>query len=203
MSQRAQHLDRALQLSWLSVGFGLVSGAVAIGAGVAAHSLGVLASGLSVLADVTGSIVLIWRFRIERTDPHRGERVELLAARAVAAALCIIGVVLASDSIHALIAATHPSSSLLAILTAAVSIVVLYPLAYAKRRTALALESHALVGDSTLSAIGATTALLALVGLLLFKAFGWWWADRAVALAIAVLAAWQARQVIRAGGAAD
>src|ERR1700742_4338800 len=96
---RENLLGRALTLSWLSVCFGTVSGAVSIGAGLSAHSLGVLASGLSVLADVSGSIVLIWRFRIERVDPQRAEHVEQRAALAVAATLVIIGVVLAFDSI--------------------------------------------------------------------------------------------------------
>lgn len=200
---RSHLLDHALKLSWLSVCFGAIAGAVSIGAGLSAHSLGVLASGLSVLADVTGSIVLIWRFRVERVDPERAEHVERLAARAVATTLVIIGVVLAFDSIRSLIEGTHPSSSLLAILTSAVSIVVLFPLAYAKRRTAIALGSHALKGDSTLSAIGASTALLALIGLLLFNAFGWWWSDRVVALVIAVIAAVQAREIIVAAEAED
>jgi divalent metal cation (Fe/Co/Zn/Cd) transporter len=200
---RDHHLSRALKLSWLSICFGTVSGVVSVDAGLSAHSLGVLASGLSVLADVTGSIVLIWRFRTERVDPHRGEVVERRAALAVAATLVIIGVVLAFDSIRSLIQGTHPESSLLAIVTSGVSILVLYPLAYAKRLTAIALNSHALRGDASLSAIGASTALLALVGLLLFKAFGWWWSDRVVALLIAIIATAQARAVLVAAAAED
>jgi divalent metal cation (Fe/Co/Zn/Cd) transporter len=200
---REHFLSRALALSWLSVCFGTMSGVVSIVAGLSAHSVGVLASGLSVLADVTGSIVLIWRFRIERVDPHRGELVERRAGYAVAATLVIIGVVLAFDSIRSLLDASHPDSSLLAILTSGVSICVLFPLAYAKRLVAVALNSHALKGDASLSAIGATTALLALIGLLLFKAFGWWWSDRVVALVIAVAAAAQARAVLIGAAAED
>jgi divalent metal cation (Fe/Co/Zn/Cd) transporter len=196
-------LERALRLSWLSVGFGVVSGAVSVGAGLADHSLGVLAAGLSVLADVCGSIVLIWRFRVERSDPQRAHQVEDRAAVVVAVALVMIGVLLAYESVHALIAGTHPGSSLLAVLTAAVSVCVLGPLAYAKRVTAIALDSHALRGDSTLSAIGAATALFALVGLLLNAAFGWWWADRVVALIIAGAAGVEARELITAERAGD
>jgi divalent metal cation (Fe/Co/Zn/Cd) transporter len=196
-------LARALRLSWASIGFGLVSGSVSVGSGIAEHSLGVLAAGLSVLADVTGSIVLVWRFRTERSDPARAEHVEELAARVVAGALLLIAVALAFESINALIAGSHPGSSVLTVLTAAVSAVVLMPLAYYKRRTATRLGSHALRGDSTLSAIGATTALLALVGLLLFDAFGWWWADRSVALVIAVAALIEARTLLLAEHAED
>jgi divalent metal cation (Fe/Co/Zn/Cd) transporter len=196
-------LGHALRLSWASISVGVVLGVVSVGSGIAEHSLGVLAAGLSVLADVTGSVVLVWRFRVERADPVRAEHVEQLAARAVAGALCVIAVALAFESINALIAGSHPGSSALTVITAAVSVVVLMPLAYLKRQTATRLGSHALRGDSTLSAIGASTAGLALIGLLLFDAFGWWWADRSVALVIAVVALIEARTLLSAEHAAD
>jgi divalent metal cation (Fe/Co/Zn/Cd) transporter len=196
-------LGRALRLSWASIGFGLISGSVAVGSGIAEHSLGVLAAGLSVLADVTGSIVLVWRFRSERSDPARAARVEELAALAVAAALGVIALALAFESISALVAGSHPGSSALTMITAAVALVVLAPLAYFKRGTATLLGSHALRGDSTLSAIGAGTALLALVGLVLYDALGWWWADRLVALVIAGVAGLEARTLLRAEHAGD
>lgn len=196
---RLSLLDRALRLSYLSIAFGLISGAVSVGSGLADASLGVLASGLSMLADVTGSIVLVWRFRVERTDPVRAEHVEQRAAKVIITALVLIALVLAFESISALIKGTHPESGALPIISAAVSTCVLYPLALAKRRTAAHLDSHALKGDSTLSLIGATTALLALVGIVLFHLFGWWWADRSVALVVAALAALEARTLILAG----
>jgi len=196
-------LRRALQLSWLSVCFGLVSGSVSVGSGIADHSLGVLAAGLSVLADVSGSVVLIWRFRTERTAPHRASEVEERAALCVAVALGVIAVVLAFESVRALIAGSHPGSGVLTVISAALSIAVLVPLALAKRRVAVELGSHALKGDSTLSAIGASTAILALLGLLLDHLFGWWWADRAVALAIAAVALLEARTLLNAEHAED
>ena len=200
---RSSLLERALRLSWASIGFGLLAGSVSVGAGIADRSLGVLAAGLSVLADVTGSIVLVWRFRTERADPERAEHVEARAALAVATALGIIAVTLAFESIEALAAGSHPGSSALTVTIAAVSIVVLTPLAYLKRHTAVRLSSHALKGDSTLSAIGAGTAGFALVGLVLNDAFGWWWADRVVALVIAAVAVIEARTLLTAEHAKD
>jgi divalent metal cation (Fe/Co/Zn/Cd) transporter len=193
---RAQLLRHALRLSWLSVGFGLASGSVSVGTGIAEHSLGVLAAGLAVLADVSGSIVLIWRFRVEQNEPDRAARVEARAAAVVAAALGGVSVSLAVESIRALIQQSHPGSDALTVIVAAASIFGLVPLAIAKRRTAAALDSKALKGDSTLSAIGASTAILALIGLALFHAFGWWWTDRAVGLVVAAAAAGESYKTV-------
>jgi divalent metal cation (Fe/Co/Zn/Cd) transporter len=194
---RPELLATALRLSVASVAAGLILGALSVTVGLLDHSLGVLGTGLGVLADVAGSAVLIWRFRVERSQPHHAGRVEARAASLVAGALGLIGLVLAGESISALIAGTHPGSSLRSLGAAGLAVVVLPPLAYLKRRTATALASRALRGDSTLSAIGASTALLAVIGLLLFRAFDWWWADRVVALLVAALAAVESYSVAR------
>ncbi len=195
---RAALLKHALELSWLSVGFGIASGSLSVFTGLLAHSLGVLAAGLAVLADVSGSVVLIWRFKVEQHAPERGARVEARAAAVIAAALGGVSIALAVESISALIQGSHPGSSAATEIAAAVSIVVLVPLAWRKRLTAARLQSKALKGDSTLSAIGASTAILALIGLALFHAFGWWWSDRVVALIVAAAAAGESYRTIRA-----
>jgi divalent metal cation (Fe/Co/Zn/Cd) transporter len=192
---RAGLVATALRLSVVSVAAGVALGGLSVTVGVLDHSLGVLGTGLGVLADVAGSVVLIWRFRTEQTQPHHADRVEARAAVLVAGALGLIGAVLAVESIRALIDASHPGTSTLSLIAAGLAAVVLPPLAYLKRRTATRLASHALRGDSTLSAIGGATALLALVGLLLFRAFGWWWADRIVALIVAGVAALESYSV--------
>jgi divalent metal cation (Fe/Co/Zn/Cd) transporter len=197
----AQHRQRllatALHLSVASVITGLLLGGLSITVGILEHSLGVLGTGLGLVADVGGSIVLIWRFRLERSHPHHADRVEARAALLVSGALGVIAIVLAVDSIRALLERTHPGSSVLSLVAAGLAVSVLSPLAGRKRRTALALGSHALRGDSTLTAIGALTSLLAVVGLVVFRAFGWWWADRVVALLVACLAAAESRSLAR------
>jgi divalent metal cation (Fe/Co/Zn/Cd) transporter len=48
--------------------------------------------------------------------------------------------------------------------------------------------SPVLLGDGTLSGIGVATNMLALAALVLYYLFGWWRADRIVALIIAIIA---------------
>jgi divalent metal cation (Fe/Co/Zn/Cd) transporter len=61
-------------------------------------------------------------------------------------------------------------------------------LAIAKRRTGQALGNRTLIADSAETAFCAFTSAAALIGLGLNGWLGWWWADPAAALVIAVLA---------------
>jgi divalent metal cation (Fe/Co/Zn/Cd) transporter len=101
-------------------------------------------------------------------------------------------VVLTVGGIQALVTGSHPGHSTVGLVAAGLSVLVLAPLAYVKRRVARGLGSRALRGDAALSAIGAAVGLLALLGLGLDSAFDWWWADRVAGLLIAAIAAFEA-----------
>jgi divalent metal cation (Fe/Co/Zn/Cd) transporter len=189
---RPKLVTAALRLVSISVAFGVVSGAVSVTTGLQDHSLVVFAIGLGVLADVTGSAALIWRFRAERRQPGQSGVTEARAAVVVAVALAVVSAVLIIQSAAALAAGSHPGTSSVTLWAAAVSFVVLAPLAYSKRRLGSQMASRALRGDGALSGIGAATSLLALAALLLNDTLGWWWADRVAALVVAVVAAAEA-----------
>jgi divalent metal cation (Fe/Co/Zn/Cd) transporter len=194
---RHRYVARALTLSYFSIAWGLVAGAWAVTTGLLAGSLGVLGLGLNVLADVAGSVGLVWRFGVERRDPTRGLRAEARASIIVATALILVALTLTITAINDLVAHSVPQHSVPAMVTAGASAVVLAPLGWAKHHTGRLLNSHALMGDGTLSAIGAALGILALLGLLTDQIFGWWWADRVAALAVAVVASAEAVRVIR------
>ena len=193
---RLRMVTRALWLVWVSVAFGTLSGVVSVVTGLHGHSLSVFAVGLGVLADVTGSAALIWRFRAERRQPGRSGDQETRAAAIVAAALAVVSAVLTVESVTALAGGSRPGTSDLTLIAAGVSLAVLTPLTFAKRRLGRQMASRALQGDGALSGIGAATSLLALIALALYHTLGWWWADRIAALtvaAVAAAAAWHTR----------
>ena len=197
LPNRQELLSKALLLSYISIGWGVAAGAVAITSGLLAGSLGVLGLGLNVLADVGGSIGLVWRFRVERLDPDRGHRAEARASSIVAVALIIVATTLMIAAIEELLAGSAPERSIVAMVTAGTSAVALIPLGVSKHRTGDALRSHTLKGDGTLSLIGAALGFVALGGLLANEFLGWWWADRVAAIGIAVVAAAEAFRVLR------
>ena len=132
---RHRLLARGLALSYLSVAWGLISGSWAITAGLLAGSLGVLGLGLNVLADVAGSIGLIWRFGVERRNPAQGIRAEARASIVVATALSLVAITLFVAAIHDLATHSVPEHSIQAMIPAGVSALVLAPLGLAKYRT--------------------------------------------------------------------
>lgn len=195
--EHERRLRRALRLSIVSVAWAVVSGSVAVTAGLVEHSLGVLGVGLNVCGDMVGSLVLIWRFRLELRDPTVDARAERTATIVVAGALLLVGTILTIDAIVALVQRTQPDASSLALWIAVANAVVLPPLGTAKRRTGRALGSSALVGDGSLSMVGGVLAVVAIIGLVLDTAFGWWWADRVAGLVVAAVAFTEAVRILR------
>ena len=194
---RLRQVTTALWLVSISVAFGMLSGAVSVTTGLENHSLSVLAIGLSILADVTGSAALIWRFRAERRQPVQSQAAETRAAIVVAAALAIASAVIIAQAAVALATGSRPGTSSATLIAAGISLAVLTPLAYAKRRLGTQMASRALQGDGALSAIGAATSLLAIAALMLYDTLGWWWADRIAALIVAAIAATEAWRTAR------
>jgi len=109
----------------------------------------------------------------------------------------MVALILSAAAINDLVSGSAPVHSVQAMIATAVSALVLAPLGWAKHRTGAELHSHALKGDGTLGAMGAVLGCLALLGLLGDQLLGWWWADRAAALAVAAVAVAEAIRVMR------
>ena len=193
---RSALVARAIRLSWLSVVWAVVSGSASVTIGVLDHSVAVTGVGLNLFGDLVGSLVLVWRFTHALRRAHGERSAERVAGLVVALSLALAAAFLVVQSIRHLEEGVGPSTGAGAIAVAAASVLVLPPLARAKRRVGAALESRALRGDGALSGIGAAIAALALIGLLANRALGWWWADSAAALTVAVAAAAEARLLL-------
>jgi cation diffusion facilitator family transporter len=185
MSGRRSLVTAAVRVSSLSVAWSLVVGTVAVVSGVAAHALALVALGLESLVDGSASMVLVWRFEIERRDPDRARRVERIAHWFIAVTLTVVALYIAAQAIRALVTGAEPDSVTAGIVIAVASIAVLPFLAIAKFRLARRLQSAALRGDGILTATGAVLGVAVLLGLVVNEAFGWWWSDAAAAALIA------------------
>jgi divalent metal cation (Fe/Co/Zn/Cd) transporter len=192
-------LRRAIELSALSIALSGIVGVAAVLIGLVSGRLSLLGFGFDASVDSIASIVLVWRFRIESTHPHRAARAEHLAELVVSGVLVVLALYLAVSGVQALASGAHPSTSVVGIAISIVSVALLPPLSLAKRRVATALDSGALRADSLLTGIAAVIALISLLAYILTETLGIAGADAVGGLiAAAVLAREGLSTILRA-----
>jgi len=199
---REQLVERARLLSIVSIALSGALGVVAVAVGLASNRLSLLGFGFDAAIDSVASIVLVWRFQIERDHPARAERAERAAEHVVGAVLVLLAIYLAINAARALATGEHPESTSTGLLIAIASIVALPALAIAKYRVAISLDSRALRADSILTGVAALLALVAVLGFLLTEAFRLEWADSASALVVAAVLAREGVAALRPRGLA-
>jgi divalent metal cation (Fe/Co/Zn/Cd) transporter len=176
---------RARLLSWLSLGWMTVEGAVAIAAGVAASSIALVGFGLDSAIEGFASVIIIWRFSSKRMFSAAAEE---RAQRLVAIQFFLLAPYVAIESVRHLLSGEHAETSWPGIALAVGSIVLMPLLAVAKQRIADALGSPATRGEGRQNMLCAYLAGALLLGLLGNALAGAWWLDPVVGLLIAGLA---------------
>jgi divalent metal cation (Fe/Co/Zn/Cd) transporter len=195
-------LRRAIELSLLSVGWNTIVGIAAVATALVTGSLALIGFGINAVVDSSVSVLLIWRFRAEeRGHAERAARAEERVERVAGVAFVLIAVYLAVQAGRAIARGAGHSASAFAIGEAVASLLVLPLLGRTKLRVATELGSRALRADSFLTLFGAALAAVACAALVLERAEGWWWADSAGALVIALLLAGEAMRTL--GGQSD
>jgi cation diffusion facilitator family transporter len=188
---RMHLLRRGLRLEYLTVGWNLVEGVIAVAAAVAAGSVALLGFGVDSFVESASGSVLIWRLRAERraADEEAVERLERRASRLVGGTFFLLAAYVTIDAVMALVGGERPDPSAIGIGLTATSIAVMWWLARVKLRTAVALGSKALEADALQTAACWWLSLVVLGGVGLNTLFGWWWADPFAAIGISVLLA--------------
>lgn len=197
VTARAQLLRRGLRLEYVTVGWNIVEGLIAVGAGIAAGSVALIAFGVDSFVESISGAVLIWRLRAEvggDAYEERVEQVERRASRLVAVSFAVLAAYVAFEAVQTLVAQERPSASPVGIALTTVSIAVMLWLARAKRETGEALGSRALIADSHQTFACWYLSVTTLAGLALNAAFGLWWADPVAAVVIAVFLVREARE---------
>jgi divalent metal cation (Fe/Co/Zn/Cd) transporter len=193
--ERRSLVASALRLSYFTVAWNGFVGAAALVVGLTTGSLALAGFALNALLDSSASVVLVWRFRRERSDPAAAERLERRAQAGIIVAMLVVALFVGFEAVRALIDGSHPESSPFGFGIAAISLLVLPTLGFMKLRLAPRLGSAALRGDGVLTVAAAALAAITLVALLANSVFGLWWADPVAALIIAAALAVEAMRV--------
>lgn len=194
LAEHDRLIRRAKALSWLSLAYMAAEGTIAIVAAVLASSVALLGFGLDSAIEGLASIIVIWRFTGTR---RLSQHAEHSAQRLLAITFFLLAPYIAQDAIRSLINGEHPRTSWLGIGLSISSIIVMPLLGKAKQAIGQRLGSGATAGESTQNMLCAYLATGVLTGLALNAAFGLWWADPAIALAIGALALNEGRQTWR------
>lgn len=177
--------SKALKLSYFTVGYNIIECILSIIAGIIAGSTALLGFGSDSLVESLSATIMIWRFRKHGVLSIEEENeIEKKATFLVGITFFIFGIYVLLESIRKLIVADKPEPSLIGIMIAIASIIVMPILFYAKYKTGKSLGSKSLVADSkqTLACLFMSFSLL--IGLGLNYEFGFWQADPIVGLII-------------------
>ena len=202
LSQRQNQVARGIRLEYLTVGWNVLEGAVAIVAGLMAGSVALLGFGVDSAIESCSGVVLLWRLRAEQAGKDI-ERAEQTVLKLVGVSLLLLAAYVTFDAIKSLVMKEQPQRSVIGIALSVLSLIVMPLLAKAKRTTAAELSSAALHADSRQTSICAYLSAILLGGLLLNATLGWWWADPVAALAMVPIIVQEGREAIKGQACVD
>jgi divalent metal cation (Fe/Co/Zn/Cd) transporter len=187
MTQTSPH-QKALILSYLTVGYNILEGAISILAGSLAGSIALVGFGLDSFVESLSGSIMIWRFRRHADlTPEEEERREKLAVKMVGWTFFGLAAYVLYESLKKLIFQEAPAPSLLGIIIAAVSLVLMPLLFFLKLRISADIGSASLKADAKQTLACAFLSLALLVGLGLNYVAGIWQADPVIGLIIAAV----------------
>jgi divalent metal cation (Fe/Co/Zn/Cd) transporter len=167
-----------------TITYNVIEAVVALAAGAVASSSALIGFGLDSIVEVLSAAAVAWQFA--GPDPRRREK---RALRLIAVSFFGLAAFVTVDAARSLLGGTAPEHSMVGIVLAAVSVIVMPTLSWFERRTGRELGSASAVADSQQTLICSYLSGVLLAGLLLNSLFGWSWADPVAALVIAGFAA--------------
>src|SRR3954451_10551186 len=193
-AEREGLVRRTRMLAWVGLGWHLVEAGVAIAAGIVAGSVALVGFGADSVIEAAAGLVVLWLMAGARSASARAER---RAQQMIAASFVVLAGYVGVEALRDLVGGHHPDASWVGIGLSIVTLATMPPLAAAKRRVGQELGSSATTSGTRHTMLCASLSAALLVGLLANALAGWWWADSAVALVIAAVAAREARDAWR------
>ena len=185
--------SKARRLEFATISWNVLESAISISLGIAAGSLALIGFGVDSIVEIFASLVVVWHLGAGTGEANHPARTRI-ALRLTAAAFLLLAVGLSIAAVSDLVSGRQADESILGIIYLGITVIVMFGLAFAKRRIADRLDSAPLRAESAMSLLDGFLAAATLGGLALNAFIGWWWADPAAALVIAVVAVGEARE---------
>jgi divalent metal cation (Fe/Co/Zn/Cd) transporter len=185
---------QAVRLEQFSIGWMLIEAAVAVTAGIIAGSLALTSFGFDSVIELVSAVLVLRRLRADLADGQADARAERRVLRIIAITFYALAAYVLIGSATDLATRSHPEHSLVGIGLTISSLLVMPLLGWRKRHVGSLLGNPLVQADAAETILCATLAATTLLGLVLFTALGWWWADPVAALAVAYLALREGRE---------
>ena len=189
----ARKLVLQTRIRWVvgaTIAYNVIEAVIALGAGTVASSSALIAFGLDSIVEVLSAAAVAWQFSAK--DPETREKTAL---RVIAFSFFALAAYVLVDTALSLFGGVEAEHSVVGIVLAAVSLVIMPLLSWFERRTGRELGSASAIADSKQTLLCAYLSAALLVGLLLNSLLGWAWADSVAAL---VIAGWAIKEGIEA-----
>jgi divalent metal cation (Fe/Co/Zn/Cd) transporter len=172
-------LKLALWLVIFTIGYNLLESGIALFSGYRADSVSLVGFGFDSLIEISAAVLVLWRLALQlrQNDDAVVESAETQVHRFVGVTFFALAAYILFDAGSMLFFQEAPKESIVGIILAGASLLIMPALAWGKSRLAKEIGSSALAAEAKETIACSILSLILLVGLSLNALFGWWWAD--------------------------
>ena len=182
-TRRATLQRRIRLLVGATITYNVIEAVVALAEGTRVSSSALIGFGLDSVVEISSAAAVAWQF--SATDPETREKAAL---RFIALSFFALAAYVAADAVRSLLGFGEARPSLIGIVLAAASLVIMPVLSLAQRSTGRELGSRSAVADSKQTLLCTYLSAILLAGLVVNGLWGWSSADPIAALGIAAIA---------------
>ena len=186
---------QARLLAWVSLAWMCAEGGIGLWQGFAVGSIALIGWALGSVVEGLASVIVVWRFTGARTLSQTAER---HAQQGVAISFWLLAPYVAIESVHDLVSGQRAETTVVGMVLAASSLLIMPVLGLLKQRLGARLDSSATAGEGIQNYLCAAQAGGVLLSLAVTASWaGGWWLDPVVGLAIAAWSVWEGLQAWR------
>ncbi len=204
----------ARERDWVRIGlwlvgatmvYNVIEAVVALWSGTVANSVALLGFGLDSVIEVGAAAVMLWRLFVETrgADHETIERTENRARQFIGATFIALAIYVTGQAAWTLWQGEPPRESLVGIILAVASLVIMPLVAWGKLRAAREIGSAALRAEAKETLACSYLSFALLVGLVANATVGWWWADPLAALVMVPWLVKEGREGLSGDGCVD
>lgn len=175
-----QLYKKILLLEYLTIGWNMLEGFIAITIGVISGSISLVAFGLESGIEVFSSVVTVWELKCE------GNGRRDIALKLISVAFLFVAIYITISAINSLLDKDHSEPMIWGIIYMAMVSVVMYILGYLKRDLGKKMENPVIIAEANFTFLDVALSISILIGLIVHILLDWWWIDQILALIIAL-----------------